>query len=158
MFHHHASRSSWINPRPCPPSPPQPMSYPAPPRKKQQKQRTPTPGLRGLYPNKPPSPPLPPTPYRHGCRGRRTRACCLVAAVHLAIQNLMKVSILLGRSSPALPSLRVRGAIQGDLHRHKKAYRFLTSVAQPSMPSPLPPTSSPSSFMPFIPGVSHIQL
>lgn len=37
-------------------------------------------------------------------------------------------------------------------------YRFLTSVAHPSIPSPRLPTSSPSIFMPFIPGVSSNQM
>lgn len=48
--------------------------------------------------------------------------------------------------------MTVPGGVEANL------YRFLTSVAQPSMPSPRPPTSRPLSFIPFIPGVSSIQL
>lgn len=36
-------------------------------------------------------------------------------------------------------------------------YRFRTSVAQPSIPSPRPPTSSPSILTPLMPGVSSNQ-
>lgn len=38
-----------------------------------------------------------------------------------------------------------------------RLYRFLTSVAHPSIPSPLLPTSTPSILIPFIPGVSSNQ-
>ena len=38
--------------------------------------------------------------------------------------------------------------------RRQSLYRFLTSVAHPSMPSPRPPTSRPSILRPFIPDVS----